>query len=367
MGRRRGIARAVALVAVLVALAVTTAVATTDGSRPSPSSEVAAPVTTRVVPASPAPTTVPVTTTAAPATTAPPLGSGFLTGVVEPTKGGTLPTVDAFATAMGRPPEIVAVFTSFAQPFPAVEVAAIRARGAIPLVTLEPWPNAPGVACTTDVGTCLRAGTFDGVAQAWATAAADGGQRLLLRFAHEPNLRHYPWGLGKVAPIDYVEAWRHVHRLFTATGATNIEWVWAFQAPGGPNPDPSPWWPGLDVVDWVAIDGYNAGRALDWGGWLSFESLFARGLAATGRLAPRHPVLVTETASSTSGGSRVEWIRRMADLLATKESVCGLVWFEIDKEADWSVADDPPSAAALAGAFGQLRDARHDSSATVCG
>jgi hypothetical protein len=57
----------------------------------------------------------------------------------------------------------------------------------------------------------------------------------------------------------------------------------------------------------------------------------------------------------------------MGDLVADHDAVCGLVWFEIDKEADWSVADDPPSAAALAAVFGRLRDARHDSSATVCG
>ena len=87
---------------------------------------------------------------------------------------------------------------------------------------------------------------------------------------------------------------------------------------------------------------------------MSSAALFGAAFDAASRLAPHHPVMITETASATAGGSRPEWIAHMADVLA-REDVCGLVWFEVDKEAAWSVADDEPSARALADALTALR------------
>jgi hypothetical protein len=301
-------------------------------------------------------------------TTLPPLVNPpgrFLTGVVEPALDPALPTVGSFGGAVGRAPDLVSVFVSFAEPFPAERVAAIRARGATPMVTLEPWPSAPGVACQPPVTQCLASGAFDQVAAQWAAAAAASGGPLLLRFGHEPNLRHYPWGLGAGEPAAYVEAWHRMREVFLGAGATNVEWVWAFQAPGGPNPDPEPWFPGEEAIDWIAIDGYNGGTALDWGGWLSFEDLFALGLDAASRLAPKHPVMISETASATAGGDRAAWIRTMERVLVDEPTVCALVWFEVDKEADWSVGDHPPSAAALGGALDALA-ARDVSGTSSC-
>src|SRR5687767_14483552 len=140
MGRGRWVRRACALAGVLAAVVVTTAIVQADDER---GSRVTEPTTTL-----PATTTTFTTTTSTSTTTTEPpsqFTDGFLTGVVEPTKGGALPTVDTFAAAVGHEPEIVSVFSSFAQPFPATEVAAIHERGAIAMVTLEPWPSAPGV------------------------------------------------------------------------------------------------------------------------------------------------------------------------------------------------------------------------------
>ena len=69
-------------------------------------------------------------------------------------------------------------------------------------------------------------------------------------------------------PADYVRAWRRLHGIAVARGATNIRWMWC------PNmwpavddqwaaKDPTPWWPGLEYVDLGGIDGYAGGRTLD--------------------------------------------------------------------------------------------------------
>jgi hypothetical protein len=354
MGRYASTRRALALLVAFVALASSAAIANRDRP-PARDDDAAAPTATTAAPSTTSSSTTSTSTTTT--TLAPnpvPPGERFLVGVVQARPSEGFATTDAFAQAVGHEPDVVSVFTSFAQPFPAEAIAAIRARGATPMVTLEPWPTTPGVPCDADVATCVLRGDFDVVIAAWAIAAAADGTPLLLRFAHEPNLTHYPWGQGVVAPADYVAMWRYVHAMFAVVGATEVAWVWAFQAPGGPNPDPAPWWPGADVVDWVGIDAYNGGTSLDWGGWSPFDALFGAGFDVADRLAPHHPLMITETASTTAGGSRADWIARMADVLA-RERVCGLVWFEVDKEAPWSVAGDEASARALRDAFAMVR------------
>jgi hypothetical protein len=357
MGRNASTRRALALLVALVILVASAAIATRERL-----AEDRAPAPTAPPPPRSAPTTSTSTTTTRAPNPVPP-GRTFLVGVVQARPSEGFATTDAFAQAVGHEPDVVSVFTSFAQPFPAATIAAIRARGATPMVTLEPWPTTPRVPCVADVATCVLRGDFDAVIAAWAIAAAADGAPLLVRFAHEPNLTHYPWGQGVVAPGDYVAMWRYVHAMFAVAGAIDVAWVWAFQAPGGPNPDPAPWWPGADVVDWVGIDAYNGGTSLDWGGWSPFGALFGAAFDAADRIAPDHPVMITETASTTAGGSRAAWITRMADVLA-RERVCGLVWFEVDKEAPWSVARDDPSSRALRDAFASLRT--DDRSPSTC-
>ena len=58
---------------------------------------------------------------------------------------------------------------------------------------------------------------------------------------------------------NFVAAWRHIHDLFDAAGATNVIWVWN---PNIINPVPGvqlePLWPGGSYVDWVGMTGYFA-------------------------------------------------------------------------------------------------------------
>ena len=48
------------------------------------------------------------------------------------------------------------------------------------------------------------------------------------------NGNWFAWmeGVNGNQPGEYVAAWRHVHDIFTAVGATNVSWVWC------PNVDP---------------------------------------------------------------------------------------------------------------------------------
>lgn len=216
-----------------------------------------------------------------------------------------------------------------------------------------------GATSLVDMGTgsaSLRAvadGAFDGALRTWAIQARIWGHPFLLRFDFEMNGSWYPWGTrptNRNTPADYVAAWRHVHDIFTAAGATNVSWVWC------PNSIPphhrmtsfASLYPGAAYVDWTCLDGYNFGTP-----WTSFARLFASSYHQVMRLAPTKPMLVGEVASTGQGANKARWIRGMFHALATRfRNIRGLAWF--DKRAlvnnrpyDWPIE----TSTAASGAF----------------
>jgi Glycosyl hydrolase family 26 len=225
----------------------------------------------------------------------------------------------------------------------------IRAAGAIPFFSwgsdsLPLSANEPNFSLSN-----IIAGNWDSYITSWATAAKNWGHPFFLRFDWEMNASWFPWGVGANgnSSAQYVQAWRHVHDIFTSVGATNVTWVWC------PNIDPSNQYaplasvyPGSSYVDWAGLDGYN------WGGpWMSFNQLFQStyNTIATS-VAPGKPIVIGETASTEKGGSKAAWI---TDLLGTElpnayPQVKAFLWFEkYDSGMDWPVETSASSTAAF--------------------
>src|SRR5438067_6211947 len=70
----------------------------------------------------------------------------------------------------------------------------VKARGALPLITWEPW-----AAVTDDPRWSLRnailSGQHDAYIESWARGLADYSGPVLLRFAHEMHHQAYPWAV----------------------------------------------------------------------------------------------------------------------------------------------------------------------------
>src|SRR5204863_5267335 len=93
---------------------------------------------------------------------------------------------------------------------------------------------------------------------------------------------------------DFIAAWRHVHDVFVAEGATNVAWVWCPTAWKfiSRNPWPPHYYPGNRYVDWIAADGYNWYPARSGSTWRSFRAVFADFYAwASGK---GKPIMVAE-------------------------------------------------------------------------
>ena len=185
-------------------------------------------------------------------------------------------------------------------------------------------------------------GAYDTALRTWASQARNWGHPMLLRLDWEMNGGWEPWGTrssSRNTPADFIAFWRLVHDIFTAAGASNVQWVWC------PNTQPprhamtklASLYPGSAYVDWTCLDGYNFGKP-----WTTFARLFGSSYHQVMRIAPTKPMLIGEIASTAHGGNKARWIRSMFRALATRFSaIDGLVWFDKSAEVDGQSFDWP--------------------------
>jgi len=227
----------------------------------------------------------------------------------------------------------------------------VTAHGAVPVLTWDPWDwngdpiNQPAYSLST-----IANGSHDAYLQQWAKGAAAWGRPLYLRFAPEMNGNYTTWGVGVNgnAPGDYVAAWQHVVTVFRQQGATNVRWVWCTNIISGDTLTFAQFYPGDAYVDWVALDGYNGGTALAWGGWESFSQVIGVSYNVLTSITNK-PVMIGETGSAEQGGDKAAWITQglLTDLPAQFPAVRALVWFDDTKETDWRVNSSPAALAAF--------------------
>ena len=222
----------------------------------------------------------------------------------------------------------------------------VNQRGAVPLISWEPWDSwRGGVEQPAYALRRIAAGDHDALIDRWAAAVAGYGHPVMLRFAAEMNGDWLPWseGVNGNRPGDYVAAWRAVRARFDHAGAGNAIWVWNPIAAYDGSLPLRDVFPGEREVDWVAVDGYNWGDTRPWG-WQSYADVLAPTVRALRELAPSRPVMIAETGCAP-GPRKASWVTD-AFASARADGVAALVWFEFDKETDWRLSESEASAAA---------------------
>ena len=283
----------------------------------------------------------------------PPSTPGVYLGVWQPGAPGDMTRLAAFEADAGKRVAIVHWFQGWGAANAALDTNLLRAvaeHGSAPMITWEPWGYTRGIDQPTYSLATIAAGRHDAYIRSWAQGLASYGGPVLLRFAHEMNLRHYPWSVGVNGntAADYIVAWRHIHAIFAAAGATNVQWVWSPSVAWDAQTDFRPMFPGDTYLHWVALDGYNNAA---WGGWQSFSQIFAASYQTLTSFSTR-PVMIAETSSGESGGSKADWIR---DALGTQiptlfPRIRALIWFNENKEVDWRIQSSESARRAFADA-----------------
>ncbi len=269
-------------------------------------------------------------------------------------------TLEAFQKDTNQQLGISTIYTNFDYDWRTLSIQAtnVSAQGAVPMITLEPTlaarPNDNLLIEIID-------GHWDAYLELWATDFVDWAEtrddddpKVMLRFAHEFNGIWYPWGN---APDDYVDAWRHAHGIFEASGANAyLEWVWNVNNVDVDDyNDVTLYYPGDDVVDWTSIDGFNWGSNFSFSQWRSFRELFAQQYNVLMSNYPDKPILIAEVAcaepldvpnqwmdqngdDSDRHESKDDWIEDMFATLSSEfKGVKAIVWFNVDKEFTWSI------------------------------
>ncbi len=206
-------------------------------------------------------------------------------------------------------------------------------------------------------------GYYDDVLHRWARELRDFGHPVLFRPMCEMNGDWTLWSgtTNGNTPADYIAAWRHMHDIFAAEGAVNVDWVWS------PNRDGSTaaavntfdtLYPGDAYVDYVGFSGYNWGTMYNtqtWvSSWQSFEEVFRYSYdVMTART--NKPFMVSETASTELGGNKAAWITSTFDMLPTRfPRIVSITWFNLVKETDWRVQSSPASLQAFSSGMRQV-------------
>lgn len=242
--------------------------------------------------------------------------------------------------------------------FPVESLDAISAAGAVPVITWEPMYIKDGREIAVS-HTMLLAGRYDDYILRFADGAKAWKKPVMIRFAHEMNLKRYHWGTsekeyGPDSPVIYQKMHRHVVDLFRRAGAGNVLWVFCPNAESVPNTsyDAAAGWntisryyPGDTYVDVLGIDGYNWGTTRNrqvhgWDSrWMPFRDIFAKPVDELKRLSAgcrAKRVMVFETSSAAVGGNKKEWITD-AIREAPGLGISGIAWFQSNKEVDWRI------------------------------
>ncbi|MCW3816910.1 glycoside hydrolase family 26 protein [Micromonospora sp. DR5-3] len=302
----------------------------------------------------------------------PPAGKAFIGAFTQ--KGPyDFTALDTFTTAAKHQPQVMLFSSGWAaDTFDRMPFDQIKDRGMLPMLGWEPWDyrldetarrkrlparqidkirsNQPAYRLSR-----ITRGDFDPYLRSWAEGIKSLGYPVAIRFAHEMNGDWYPWcaKANGNRPGDYVKAWRHVHDLFQAVGATNVIWVWSPNARWSRSTVKlSEVYPGDDYVDWVGATGYYGTGAFSR--YRSFDAIFNPTIAEI-RAFTRKPMVITETGASDGHKRKAEWIRQAFQVLPRHKDIIGLIWFEVDKELDWRVVSSPASAAAFAKAVANPR------------
>jgi hypothetical protein len=257
---------------------------------------------------------------------------------------------------LGRRLAIVRVYYQIGQPFPGPGVGPLMADGSTLLVSLA----SSGARYAQ-----IAAGDQDAYISAFLRAVDQAAVlyhlgAIYMSFEHEPDGPQHA-GLG--SPAQFVRAWDHVHQLAESAHLDwnqggRLHWVWILLHSSFRSGLASRYWPGPGEVDVVGADGYNSYgcKVAESGGRPSNAanaevtpaSLFAPAIAfarAHGGL----PVFISEWGSDLApAGAQPAFIRQMQAFVAHNREIGAVMYWDSDRNCNFSVNGNPTSIAALA-------------------
>ena len=276
-------------------------------------------------------------------------------GAAVPNTGSNLSEVVAdteFET--GRRLDIVHTYHRWTQDFPTASETALGKSGHILFINWQPTDEEDKPIAWQ----AIADGSQDKVIAAEAIRLKAMGTPVMISFSHEPEADIDTEG----SAAQYVAAYRRVHDVVVAAGATNVVWVWDIEGIAT-----SHWfglyarfWPGARYVDWIAWDPYNFASCRSRP-WRSFDALVAPFYRWIEHQSFAHrPLMLAEygTIGNMAGlHTKQRWYKGEAASLSAFPAIKSVVYFDYPSppaSCDW-VSNSSPAAAASFAALAQSR------------
>ena len=163
----------------------------------------------------------------------------------------------------------------------------------------------------------------------------DFGHPVLFRLNNEMNSdwTSYSGAACMTDPEIYVQAWKHIYDIFEEEGVNNTIWIF------NPNDESFPpngynasmaYYPGNEYVQMFGITGYNTGTyyaELNGERWRTFDEIYSAIDEKYSDIYGEFPWIITEFASSSFGGDKVQWINDMFRDIKKYSNIKMAFWF----------------------------------------
>ncbi len=237
-----------------------------------------------------------------------------------------------FEAAFGRPPGVVHVFQSWAQPVTLNTMNAATVDGSVPVVD---WHC--GIADEAIVN-----GSQDALITSFAQEMVNYARPVFLRWYWEPNFPNsesFAKCIGVAGPQGYVAAWRHIWSIFQQVGATNVAFVWC---PGinGVQDTLDQYYPGDAYVNWIGVDGYDRHQTKA----PTFKKVFGAYYATWST--HNKPMMIGETGATSDQAAYLQGVGEALPSLFPQ--IKALLYFDAKSSFDWTLTSTGlPAFAAL--------------------
>jgi len=247
-------------------------------------------------------------------------------------------SVSAFERQIGRKLDLVRFYVRWDTPLMPDAVLRSVARDRTPVLSITPKKEDG----TKLSWASIAAGDQDARIREQAAAVAALGVPVFLVFHHEPDM-----ATGYGSPAEYRDAWRHYVEVFRQQGVTNAAWTWVMTPTGfaaNANTPAGDFYPGDDVIDWLALDPYN------WYGcapavptaWQSMAQ--AAGPFRTWAQPHGKPLMLAEWGSvedPADPGRRADWYRETLAMSTSWPELKAVSAFDATGNCPWRVDSTP--------------------------
>jgi hypothetical protein len=270
-----------------------------------------------------------------------------------------LGALDDMETAVGRPFDVVRIFTSWERNWPDSYANRLAAEGQIPLLSVKPKRENGSVITWASIADAPLGSSLYRQIEGWATKVKNFPGPVYFTFHHEAEATvNLPYGTD----AEFIAAWRRVVDVFRAEGVTNAKYLFiatdfSFWIPLTERRAAAKWYPGDPWVDAIGADAYNWANCRDRNeGWRSLQQLIEP-LRQFGLAHPTKELWLPEFGTVEDAGDpqrKANWLRDAAALFKQPgwEQFRGVSYFHFlvsgFPKCEWWINSSPASLEAFA-------------------